>query len=160
MTKLALVAAIIGGSGAFATARSLYLAAPSLPLAVPLTSAACLTFALAAAALLPVDVLSGDEQRSGLFVGFWRALYWAALLVGWLGTETLCELLVAGEFSHAGRLRAAVGVNRDRMWRALAVMRCGRRRRAREAAAVMVAGGRRRACEAVQSTMALASTVT
>ena len=58
------------------------------------------------------------------------------------------------------RLRDAVGVNRDRVWRALAVMRCGRRRRAREAAAVMVAGGRRRACEAVQSTMALASTVT
>ena len=57
------------------------------------------------------------------------------------------------------RLRAAVGVNRDRVWRALAVMRCGRRRRARVVARV-AAGGRRRACEAVQSTMALASTVT
>lgn len=89
---------------------------------VPLVAASCFSFAISALVLLPVDAVSGvlpPEAKnrtaaatvptpSAALVSFWRALYWVTLLLGWLATETLCELLVAGEFSQAARLRSAL----------------------------------------------------
>ena len=42
---------------------------------------------------------------------FWHATHWVALLLGWLGTETLCEYYYAGEFDARSRARAAVRAN-------------------------------------------------
>ena len=95
-------------SAAFVTVASVYYVAPKTPFAVPIVAACCGTFALASAVLLPADAASGGGARWPGLVAFWRALYWAALLLGVLATHTLCELLVAGEFSRVGRVRAAV----------------------------------------------------
>ena len=109
MGMAGLTSAAIGAAAAASTAFSLYHASPSLPLLVVLTSSCCGTFALAAILLSPVDSLfSAAAAPAALLVGFWRTLYWAALLLGWPVAETLCELVVAGELSRAARLRAAV----------------------------------------------------
>ena len=91
----------------------------SNPFAVPLVAATCAAFALSALLLIPADAAAASSEYSSFnntsplppaksLVSFWRALYWVALLLGWLASETLCELLVAGEFSRTGRLKSAV----------------------------------------------------
>ena len=108
-------------SSAASTGLSLWLSARTTPLAVPLVAAVCFAFAFSALLLLPVDAVAGAP--SGSLVSFWRSLYWVALLLGWLVTETLCAFLVAGEFSRAGRLRSALRANL-RLY-ALALALCG-----------------------------------
>jgi hypothetical protein len=112
------------------------LAGRGTPLAVPLTSAACLTFAAASVVLLPVDstfreVIEHNQTAAtelpphGFLVAFWRALYWTTLALGWLVTETLCELLVAGEFSRSGRLRSALHASARLYMTVLVLSLCG-----------------------------------
>ena len=86
-------------------------------MAVPFVAACCGAFAASAILLVPADATTAatialNSTTSGHYspalVSFWRSLYWVALLLGWLTTETLCELLVAGDFSAGARLRSAV----------------------------------------------------
>jgi hypothetical protein len=101
------------------TAVALWLSGRSVPLAVPLVASVCGAFALTALLVVLVDAgtaayaLPGPNGTTAAsparaLVNFWRSLYWAALLFGWLATETLCELVVAGDFTSLGRLRSAV----------------------------------------------------
>ena len=99
------VALLVAGKASLAAVAAL--AAPSIPVSVLLASATCWSFALAAYCLLPVDLAAGGADQPTL-VGFWRALYWITLLIGVLGAEALAKLLVAGEFTRAGRVRAAL----------------------------------------------------
>ena len=92
---------------ALGIAVALYYAAPALPPVVPLVAAVSGTLTLAAVVLIPADALAGNGHDAFL-VGFWCTLYWTALLLGWIVTEALCEMLVAGEFSRSSRLRAAI----------------------------------------------------
>ena len=105
-----LVTAALTLSGLVSFCVCVSLASRGTPLMVPLVAASCFSFAISALVLLPVDAVSGvlpPEAKnrtaaatvptpSAALVSFWRALYWVTLLLGWLATETLCELLVAG----------------------------------------------------------------
>ena len=73
-------------------------------------TAICWACALASLLLLPFDLGLGGSNSSPLRV-FWHATHWVALLLGWLGTETLCEYYYAGEFDARSRARAAVRAN-------------------------------------------------
>ena len=98
---------------------SISISEPRSPLAVPLVAATNSAFAVSALLLLPIDAVSAAPPQhlngtavahppSSTLVAFWRALYWVTLLLGWLATETLCELLNAGDFTRAARLRSAL----------------------------------------------------
>jgi len=73
-------------------------------------TAICWACALASLLLLPFDLGLGGSNSTSLRV-FWHATHWVALLLGWLGTETLCEYYYAGEFDARSRARAAVRAN-------------------------------------------------
>ncbi|EOD12852.1 putative programmed cell death protein [Emiliania huxleyi CCMP1516] len=62
-------------------------------------SAACTAAALASA---------GCALSSNCPAAWWRLLYWATLLCGWLLPEVLSVALLAGQFSALGRCRAAL----------------------------------------------------
>lgn len=79
-------------------------AQPSLSAPVQATTLLCWGAALATLLLLPVDTASDAFD----IAWFWRAIYLLALLLGWVGSETMCRSLEAGEFSSFGRVRAAM----------------------------------------------------
>lgn len=104
-------------SAAATTIAALSFSSRASPLVVPFIAACCGAFAVSAMLLVPADATTAALMArnssvvvhpSPALVSFWRALYWVALLLGWLATETLCELLVAGDFSAGARLRSAV----------------------------------------------------
>ena len=77
-------------------------ARPRVPLVVLCVAFVCSMSAVSALLLLPLTV------QLELPPWFCDALYWEALLVGWLGVETLCRALDAGEFSRMGQAAHAV----------------------------------------------------
>ena len=106
MVPVVLITTIV--CAAIATIVSWYFVTHSTPLVVPAVAACCGAFVLSSLVLLPADAFAGRVDGLEGLIGFWRTLYWAAFILGLLATHTLHELLVAGEFSRVGRLRAAV----------------------------------------------------
>ena len=106
MVPVVLITTIV--CAAIATTISWYFVTHSTPLVVPAVAACCGAFVLSSLVLLPADAFAGRGAGLEGLIGFWRTLYWAAFILGLLATHTLHELLVAGEFSRVGRLRAAV----------------------------------------------------
>ena len=117
---LILVTATLVISGLASLVLLVLLSVRSTPLAIPLTCAVCFAFAISSLLLLPVDAAGGIFLPAGTnstvesaqpwpaLVAFWRSLYWVTLILGWLAAETLCELVVAGDFSRASRVRSAI----------------------------------------------------